>query len=514
MERKILAVIVGSAVAARAAAIWVFRPEFVGWFNHSPYYWVQARGILENGQLPYSDLPLLFYVYAAVASVFEFFGMQTQPAIVNASRLIMSIAPALIAFPAYLIIRRINGGKRLAPGHWALVVVSAFLPLTLAHMPEILQKNALGLLLFMILMYATYALLDKRSSLRLIGVVFVFVLISLTHLGTLAVALLFTLSLSLAFVFDNSKAKQVSQILSLVFVLSITGLSFVYVLDTDAFARILRYAASSLPNSLLGGLFSAEPLTSNLLFLLSIVIPAALTYLLLRMYKKHRDSLQPADRLFWLCNIFTAYLLVLPVIDLDIVVRLILFMPLPLLVVASYHLKYLDGKRANRILVGVALLGTAVMLLGDIQNLSRLYPEKDEIHAELVDLSDRVRFTDKDFVLTKYGINPVCNWFLGTKAGLITAFNINDRTSYDRLFVLNTAERRQQSSDESASKDRYVFLTEKEKYEATRRNIPLPADLTTFGAYKHLDFYELHEIPDNWLFDADGNWIGWIEQGS
>jgi len=35
MERRILAAIIGSAFAARALAIWISRPELIGWFNHS-----------------------------------------------------------------------------------------------------------------------------------------------------------------------------------------------------------------------------------------------------------------------------------------------------------------------------------------------------------------------------------------------------------------------------------------------------------------------------------------------
>ena len=39
----------------------------MGWFNHAPWYWVQTRGLLQNGVLPFPDLPLLFHRYAGVA---------------------------------------------------------------------------------------------------------------------------------------------------------------------------------------------------------------------------------------------------------------------------------------------------------------------------------------------------------------------------------------------------------------------------------------------------------------
>jgi len=94
MERAIVAVIVGSAFTARALTIWIGRPEFVGWFNHSYYYCVQVEGLLETGQLPYADLPFLFHLYGATASLFQLFGLELQPSIVNSVRLIMSLIDA------------------------------------------------------------------------------------------------------------------------------------------------------------------------------------------------------------------------------------------------------------------------------------------------------------------------------------------------------------------------------------------------------------------------------------
>jgi hypothetical protein len=62
-----LLLIMALAFLSRAAALWWTRPEFMGWFNHAPWYWVQTRGLLQNGVLPFPDLPLLFHRYAGVA---------------------------------------------------------------------------------------------------------------------------------------------------------------------------------------------------------------------------------------------------------------------------------------------------------------------------------------------------------------------------------------------------------------------------------------------------------------
>lgn len=503
--------IVAGAFAARAIAIWVFRPEFVGWFNHCYYYWVQVRGILETGQLPYADLPLLFYFYAGVASLFELFGMEMPSAIVNSSRLVMSIVPALIAIPIYLLIRRMQGSKPLIGRQWLLVAIAAFLPLTFAHMPELLQKNTLGMLLLSGLMFATYVLLQSRTISWLIAVLSLFVLVALTHLGTLAVALLFAASLLAAFTHTGSGSRHIIATSLVVVGLTTVAITIVYTLDAEACARILRYAITSVPNSLLGSLYSSGSSAEKLMFLAAIGLPLLLLFVLLRTYKRNCETLPLADRIFWLGNVLLAYALVLPVFDLSVVPRLVLFMPLPLLIVTAYHLQYHKAKLSNRLVPGLASLGVVAMLFGESMNLLMLYPDKDEIHTELLQLRQQYQLSKDDLVLTQYGVNPIGNWFLGTRSGLITAFDKKDWGSYRRIFVLDPNEF-QPGTTQASSPDvgKVIYLTEAEKYSAMRQRIPLPPQLAPLTDSKHLAFYELHAIPENWLFNAAGNWIGYI----
>ena len=59
-----LVIVMTLAFLIRAVFIWFYRPQFVGWFNHSCYYYVQVKGVIEHGSLPSPDMPLLFYLYA------------------------------------------------------------------------------------------------------------------------------------------------------------------------------------------------------------------------------------------------------------------------------------------------------------------------------------------------------------------------------------------------------------------------------------------------------------------
>ncbi len=500
-----LVLIIGTAIVARAIAIWLTRPEFVGWFNHSYYYWVQTLGVLEDGRLPFSDLPLLFYVYAGTARLAQTAGLDTQASIVQASRGLMSIVPALVALPVFAIVRRVFAGQELRAEAWLLVVVAAFLPLTFAHMPELLQKNASGLLLLAVLMHATYAWLGTRRAVNLVAIALAFALIALTHLGTLVVSLLYLLSLVFAVVHERQDRVSLRILALLVVSTAALAVLFLSLFDYDALMRVFRHAASSLPNSMIGNVLSADSAGTALLLSAGIIGPALLAWFLYRAFLLRVQAIPSADRIFWLACLLWSWLLVFPLIDLDVVPRLVLYLPLPALVIAAFHFRCGGRRKLQVAIAGLAAAGALLMTVGEIMNLVMLYPQKDEIHAELRDLRLRYDLSDDDFVLTQYAVNPACNWFLGTSAGLITAFNRNDADAADRLFVLNLPKSR---TVDDAAVDGTV-VTEKQRYQVMRRNVPLPPGLEPARGFEHLSWYELESVPDTWRFDERGDWIGW-----
>ncbi|MDJ0698808.1 MAG: hypothetical protein QNJ07_03040 [Woeseiaceae bacterium] len=502
---RTVALVVGISFVTRAVAIWLTRPEFVGWFNHSYYYWVQTRGVLEHGQLPFADLPLLFHLYAGVARLTQLAGLDAHAAIVHASRGLMSIGPALVALPVFVIVRRVFNDRSLRAEAWLLVVVAAFLPLTFVHMPELLQKNVAGLLLLAFLMQTTYSWLRTRRTSSLVAAVVAFVLIALTHLGTLLVSVLYVLALGLAALHEErDRTRLKSFAVLLVGAVSLT-VAILSVFDYSALMRVFHYAGSSLPNSLIGNVLIADTAGSALLLSAGIIGPALLAWLLYRAYVLRRRALDASDRVFWLACLLWSWLLVFPLLDLDIMPRLVLFLPLPALVIAAFHFRYGGRRKLQVALASLAAAGVLLMTSGEVINLVMLYPGKDEIHAELRDLRDRYDLTSNDYVLTQYAVNPACNWFLGTRAGLITAFDRKDFGAANRLFVLNLPYSRA-AEDVAAN---HVVTSETERYEVMRRNIPMPAGAEPDGRYKHLQWYELESVPYNWRFDDNGDWIGW-----
>jgi hypothetical protein len=242
----------------------------------------------------------------------------------------------------------------------------------------------------------------------------------------------------------------------------------------------------------------------SLALLAGILMPLVLLAFLFQSFRRFGGSLDFSLRVFWLANIILAYLLVLPVVDLDILPRLLLFVPLPLAVVLLFQQAFDSRRRVSMLLTGAAAVGAGMMLLGESQNLLRMYPDKHEILAELQSLKQQFSLNENDLVLGPYAVAPACNWFLDTKAGLVTSFNRDDIKQYDRLFVLNT-------TDQPPSGTARRVDTEPQKYVVMRQQIPLPTSFQPTPGYQHLQFYQLEEIPASWQFDASGNWSGWSD---
>src|SRR5579862_7176871 len=88
------------------------------------YYLVQARSVLTKGTLGVPDLPLTFYVQAALARVIEFVSHRgLEPSVLLAVKLADAVLPALIAVPVFLLVRR-WGKAANAPGWIALAAAA------------------------------------------------------------------------------------------------------------------------------------------------------------------------------------------------------------------------------------------------------------------------------------------------------------------------------------------------------------------------------------------------------
>ncbi|MGD9589511.1 MAG: hypothetical protein AB7Q37_13955 [Pyrinomonadaceae bacterium] len=505
----ILAVIVCAAIGVRVLAIWVGRPEFVGWFSHTYYYFVQTQSVLVDGSLAFSDLPLIFYLYAAIAKLQTVFGVEPRTAILSSTRLVMTIVPALIALPIYSLVRAVGREKKLSILQWLVVAASAFLPLTIAQLPEILQKNMLGLVLFGCLQAAVYRALRLYTHRAGAIIVLLTGVIFLTHLGTFAAVLFFFAAIGIAFLLNEGFSRTV--LLGLLLILAgavVSGLSL-YLIDSSRFERIIYYIGHSLYNSQLGKLFVSQSGLERLQFLAGIVGTALISTLFFLLYRRAQPELAREDRIFWLGNIILLYLLLFPMIDVDLLVRFLVFASIPLLVIQMYLLAHITNRWIKRTFVIVFAVVCLVTGFGEVMGVLVRNGQNRIVQAELFSIQDRRLFGPNDLIITKYSVNPLCNWFFSTRSGLITSLNLSDFAKYENVFILNPNEGEMTPEVAERLRNREI-ISEVDRYEVTRNNIIVPAAGALILKTDNLEIYRIEGPPNEWTFDRSGRWTGYL----
>ncbi len=499
-KNTLILLLVLVAFMVRVSLIWLGRPEFVGWFNHTYYFYVQTQELLESGRLSFPDMPLLFYVYALTAKMLTWIGLETPVAIVNATRFWMCLIPSLIPIPLYAVFKSIYKETDFPKWIWALLFISAFYPLSLVHLPEFLQKNILGLLLLAILMQQSRLALKHLNVRRIIVLILVFILIVLSHYGTTAVALLYLCAFLISLWIHKRRSWTFWIGLSLMAGLAISLMTF-YFLDAQRFERIISYIYRIFDSSSLGLIFSSSN-SDKFTSIFMLLVPLGFVAWLYYGYKKSKVVLSFENSTFWLCNIIFCYLLLLPIYEPLLMARFVNYLTLPLIFILAFTLQNTVQRVIwKRVLIGLALFGTVLIAVGDITSLFFHNRNKELIYRDLMDMKQKNDFNEKDLIITRNGAEHVSNWFLNTKSCLITSFNIKDFDKYDRILIMNPTEGAmslQSNTNEDAQKYNYMLS-----------NIQEPAEAKVIHSSMHIILLQLDAPPEEWKFDNEGNWIGY-----
>ena len=140
------------------------------------YYWVQVRSVLENQTLAFSDLPLVFWIQAAIAKVVGNVSL--------AIRISDAVLPAISAIPIYFIAKKYR--KPFLPAIAILIVLLHPVQLYFFTGDFIKNEATIPVVFFMALVLVNWEKKSKRFSiLSLVGLTLV---IAISHFGTLLLA--------------------------------------------------------------------------------------------------------------------------------------------------------------------------------------------------------------------------------------------------------------------------------------------------------------------------------------
>ena len=435
------------------------------------YYFVQVRALLEHGSEGIPDLPLVFFVQAALAWLLEHVArIAHENAIIDAVKTVDSVLPPLVALPiAWLGWRWQGRGGVMTWGALAPAAIVACGSQALRMVGDF-QKNSLGLVWLGCLAAAAHYYVEKPCRARAWWVLAALGLCCLTHVGVFGSALVFAFALTVmaAITLGRSGAWPLVR-LCLWGLLVVAAAAAVVALAFDP-ARMVRLSKALLqPETFVGGHdgpggmgrpggpmpgggppggaafhppgpgmgppgFGPPGAFGWLRWL-----PGGL-FLTLGLFTvwtawRFRAQLTPCDRVVGVAAALTAATLGGPFFDMDKSMRLMLIAMIPGVVAFSFLMASLD--RYWRIaLGGLALLVTAAGTTLQMQHrsFSMISPASYE---ELKSLAQFATPSEQCLVVAHHGLEWWAAWALHTHIAQPTALHPEDWTKFQKVLYLN-----------------------------------------------------------------------------
>ena len=427
-----------AAVAGRAWLL--FSTQFVPGVNGA-YYLVQARALIERGGLGIADMPLTFYLHAALSWLLaKLCGMGLTNAIMVAVKACDAVLPALVAWPVFVLVRR--WAKAQGRGDAVPLAAAALVSLSLPWFLVVgdLQKNSLALVWLALLATTLHGWLQKPTRGRGAALLSALFPLGLTHIGVLGAGLVLMATVLSVFVLRQGRLLRWKQLLPWLgagmALLLVTTALVSWKFDPSRIQRLIT--AITVPSQ-----FSfdgrqppgqpASPLSLEhwlpfLAFALAVVPSLIIAW-------RRRKELAAADFAIVAGGALTVLMMTGPWFSPDKSVRFCLIAVLPVILVGSFSLLHIARQGVRRVVLCLVLLtgiGSTFMILlpGGKPVL------EDTTMVELKSLAGHIRNPERTLVVAEHGIEWWSAWFLHTHVAQPEALRPEDWQNYETILFL------------------------------------------------------------------------------
>lgn len=404
------------AVAGRAWLL--FSTPYMPGVNGA-YYLIQARAILERGVLGLPDLPLTFYLQAALACLLAKAGdMPMADAIMLAVKSCDAVLPVLVAWPVFVLVRR--WAKARSQGDMVPLAAAALACLSLPWFMVVgeLQKNSLAMVWFALLVANLHGWLLQPNRKHGWALMTALLLLGLTHIGVLGASLLVTALAVLIFLLHQPQGLRWKPILPLlgagVLILLATSALVAWKFDASRIARLGLAFTDPSQFSWDGRQPPGQPLTGlrldNWLPFLGFalaVIPALI------IAWRRRRKLEAADFAGVTAFALTVLMMTGPWFSPDKAMRFYLIALLPTIGVVSFALTHIERKGWRQAVLSL------ILLIGLASSAWILVPGgkpvlEETTMAELKSLSGHIQDPAHTLIVADHGVEWWSVWFLHT----------------------------------------------------------------------------------------------------
>ncbi len=418
MKRKFIYLI--SAIALLILRlIFNFSYELIPGINGG-YYPLQVRSLLETGRLGFPDMPLYFYLNAAVVKIIAFFiPADLNLLIIHSNKIIDAISLPLIIIPLYLIIQNFSKNKLPLNLETGIILFStlSFAPLILT---SDLQKNAAAIPFMLFFIYFLIRFYENNTRKYFLSAGVFILLCGLTHFGVFLIVLLFVI-ISLI-VFYRRKA------LLPVIGIAAAGILLVYLFDAHRAVRLFDLWDILFQNPLI--LQGPLPHLDLFNYLFSyLLIGLSLFYV---FYRKN-DSLTFAKNMLIVFSVLL-FILSFPLLDTGYSKRFNLFLFIPQTMIILFLNPFIKQKTKTALSIILVLSSiTAVFSM-----TMRLKPPiiSQQAFQDLANIEEYITEPRNTLIIARHGLEWWTAWQLHVKVAQDIAVNRETFQNYQNIFSL------------------------------------------------------------------------------
>ena len=385
------------------------------------YYWVQVRSVVNNFTLAFSDLPVIFWVQAAIAKL-----VGDVPLGVRISD---AILPALSAVPIYLIARRFKSAYLPA----IAILVVLLHPVQLYFFTGDFIKNEATIPAVFFIAWVLFNWESKPKKFSMIALAIALIVIALSHFGTLLLALIM-LSVWVLVQLRKSSKKSWLQGIAVSVTVLVAVLASLAILVPSRFERLITFITSPsvvFSNPAINGIIHNY---SSRTMSITIIIGQLASLLLGYITWKARASFKFSDLSLVIAGLVSTFALSSPVIGMEWSDRLaaLSFAPLSIAAIIIFGTVQIAWqKSAVAILASVTLLATI-----SLSGTQMKYVFEDAALKDFKDLVAQVDVPDNSVIVARHGVEYLAAWEFESDVTLDTYYSSADLSSYDSVYYI------------------------------------------------------------------------------
>lgn len=406
------------------------------------FYWVQVRSLLSHGSLAFPDLPLVFWVQAAIAKMVG----DVQLGV----RISDAVLPALSAIPIYLITRRYK--NQFLPALAILVVLLHPIQLYFFTGDFIKNEASIPVVFFIALVLLNWDSYSKRFS--IISLISLLIIVSLSHFGTALLAFSFISLWGLLQMRSRGMKFWIKglAVLAVAFIVLLGNFALIVPTRFSRLSSFLTNPGAIFENSVLDSFMQGYSDPIGFSIICGQIAAVALGIILWFI----RGKLSHSDISMITSALFNAFILSSPFISAEWAYRLtgLSFAPLAIAAILIFgNANLVFHKAPVALLAGAVLIASVAFMSNEMK-----FVFSDEKYSDFKELVQQTEIPNNSVIVARHGVQYLCAWHFKTDVVLENYYETADLSAYSAVFILEENrfkdDKKAESNLEPKDKDR------------------------------------------------------------